>query len=135
MAAQQRERHFQGADRYATSLFYGGQPERHDSRSAFGATYSNGQARPVTAIAPTTRPVARPVASPAQPSIAVPSNGGSFHDGVVFSLETRGLGNTSSSSPDRTSTFQSASRRAERGNAVGPLYSNDFRNALDSLLG
>ena len=105
------------------------------SRSAFSATYSNGQARPITAIAPATRPVTRPVASPSpQPALTVPSNSGSLQDGVIFSLETRGLGNASSSL-ERASIVDSSSRRAARGNAKGPLYSDEFRNALDSLLG
>ena len=132
MAAQQRERQFAGADRYATSLFYGGQPERHDSRSAFGATYSNGQARPVTSFAPANRPVARPETRQSQPQdvATVPFNSGNSSDGVSFSLELRASHNTSS----LHSTPQ-APREAGRGNSGGPLYSNDFRSALDSLLG
>ncbi len=129
MPTQQQERKFQAADRYATSLFYGGQPERHDSRSAFGVTYSNGQARPVTSFAPAQRQVARPEAKQVQAAPTLPINSGNASDGVSFSLELRESHNGSSlHSPQ-------APREAGRGNSGGPLYSNDFRSALDSLLG
>lgn len=130
MPTQQKERKFQAADRYATSLFYGGQPERHDSRSAFGATYSNGQARPVTSFAPANRPVARPEAPQPQAAPTVPFNSGNATDGVQFSVELRDSHNGSS-----LNSAPQAPREVGRGNSGGPLYSNDFRSALDSLLG
>ena len=133
MATQQREQQYAGADRYATSLFYGSQSERHDSRSTFGATYSNGQARPITSIAPANRPVVRPVAPAPTQLSTLPINGGSLRDGVVFSLETREMYN--GSSLDRFSSTPRGPQPAGRGDAKGPQYSQDFRSALDSLLG
>lgn len=133
MAAQQRERQYAGADRYATSLFYGGQPERHDSRSAFTATYSNGQARPITSIvSPTLSHGRAPSIASTQPAPCVLSNGSSSADRVVFSFETRNL---DTARPFERTAPPRVSQPAGRGDAGGPLYSDNFRFALDSLLG
>jgi hypothetical protein len=137
--ARSREEQYQALDRYATNLFYGAGPERprdNWSTGNFGATYSNGQARPVLGVSPlpANRPVARvqPVnnGSPA----ARAGNENWSGDAVAFSIETEDLRNGSSQGAEAVRPAMATSRPASRGNASGPTYSDDFRRTLDALL-
>ena len=122
-------------ERYGASLFYGAGPELQPTRSAnnFGATYSNGQARPVTGLqAPTTpRPVTRvPPVQQTHAAVGARNENWGGGDGISFSLETQEERNGAS----HGGLEVRPTRRASRGNAVGPVYSNDFRRSLDALL-
>ena len=133
MAQKQREDKVQPIDKYGASVFYGAGPQQQQPNNfgSFGATYSNGQARPVVPVTPTSAPVAR-----VQP-VSGNSNAGNVRnenwsqDQIIFSSETNDTRNSSSWSSSAASLSAPSSGR---GDTNGPEYSVEFRRTLDALL-
>jgi hypothetical protein len=135
VARHQREDQVQAIDKYATSLFYGAGPERPNQRStnSFGATYANGQARPVTPMMPMNRPVPKvePVSSGTNATNL--RNDNWRQDQIVLSRETQDLRSGSAWSAGNVA-FSKPAPSTGREDAAGPRYSDEFRRTLDALL-
>lgn len=102
-------------DRYATTLFYGGQAGSSSLRS--GNSLSHGHAR-FTELRP------QAVLSEAKTN----GNENGRQDLVVLSRETR-------ESPTTSSVPSPVQQVVDvNGDATGPTYSDDFRRTLDALL-
>jgi hypothetical protein len=131
VAKRQRENQVQPIDKYGAGLFYGsGSPQQAPlAANSYGATYSNGQARPV--IGPIT--ARRPAQSaPDRVSAIQARNENGHHDRIVLSAESRDLRNGASWSAG--SLTPRASCQREQGGDQGPAYSDELRKALDALL-
>jgi hypothetical protein len=122
-------------NRYAAHLFYSAGPEKPTrSRDAFSVTYSNGHARPVTALLPADRTPTSVVAGQRSANASNPRNQNSGQDQMALTREAVEARNGSSSwrAPASPSPAHRVSRREQ---ATGPVYSDDFRRTLEALLG
>ena len=115
-------------------MFYGAGPlqQQPNNFNSFGATYSNGQARPVIPVASTSAPAARIQPVSANTNSGNVRNENWQQDQIIFSSETSDLRNGSSWSTPTTSSTTSGGNG--NGNASGPEYSVQFRHTLDALL-
>ena len=133
MAQKQREDKVQPIDKYGAGMFYGAGPlqQQPNNFNSFGATYSNGQARPVIPVASTSAPAARIQPVNANTNSGNARNENWQQDQIIFSSETSDLRNGSSWS---TPTASPVGNSSGNGSGNGPEYSVQFRHTLDALL-
>lgn len=133
MASRQQEEQVQSIEKYGVHLFYGGSAELSTQRYSgnFGATYSDGQFRPVvTAFHGAAPSAAKPPTAARAPGVGNPRNENWQQDQVVFSQESRDLRSAASwsaGSPARLVATPS-------GDSRGPAYCGELRRSLDALL-
>lgn len=132
--ARHRQEQVQVMDKYSTHMFYGSSAQEAPTQrfpNSFGATYSNGQARPVFAPAQTnSAPAARVQVQPKPITTTPLYNDTARHDQIVLSNELHEERN--SSSWNDTAAVRRQQPRQDGAN--GPAYSSDMLAALDSLL-
>lgn len=133
MAQRQREDKVQPIDKYGASVFYGAGPQQapQSQFGSYGATYSNGQARPVVSPPSGAPAGVRPI-SPNLVEAGGLRNENWRQDQIILSSETQEFHNGSSSS--RPNQPSASLFNGGRGDASGPEYSIEFRRTLDALL-